>query len=390
MGYKKNIMDTIDVNLVQTYLQQIFHTPATSTLSILTGRDSGRLHEFLRSIPCYTITNGIICVQKKNWSLDKELGRGSFGQVLCLRSKDEDRALKTILFDDGESVTEKIFKRYDFILETLIQALLYQLCPTNMIPAIYMVGRITSTIPMSPTFTDDGLCAITDKMDFTLFQGIQHGHLTDMDVYDILVQLAHYLHELQRHVGFVHRDLHIRNVMITRLHKPMISPAHSTWTRFHVYVIDFGQACLNIHNKIHQLPTQARTIINGRTLSYWNTEHGDGPCTNTYRDIECVDGTPCVNFTHDLRMVLADLYWHILDGNLYPTTVAVTIQNYILGTSVHRHLLHHNGRLSHMVYHDIDVVEQIFHPTNVKDHMKRILFSGNYTYIQSPIISMLD
>ena len=212
--------------------------------------------------------------------------------------------------------------QFDTIMEILLHGLLYAICDMEKIPVIPILHNVVSDGRM--------LYVSMPIFEITLFSLIQERGVHVNDLYDILCQVSYYLMKLQTTIGFMHRDLHIGNIMLTT--RPRVIPTeYGTSSNYNVFLIDFGQSCL-------QYIGTNRTI-SGRAVSY--DERCDVYTPETQR-------AACTNFSHDLRLLMASLQ-----------TIVDVFDDYLVGTSVQTYSRWQDA------YAQITVVEDTFLPHKV-------------------------
>lgn len=265
---------------------------------------------------------------KKPIQLTQKIASGSYGSIYQVKNK--------------KAVVKKYHKNYkdeSIIQENMIHIILHCIQPiikkcfghpiSNCIPELYEYVGIPQHMTVMEQFEGTVRTLLNNK-DFDTEKGF-------------LIRLMYILYFLQSTTYFVHRDLHIENVLLKQTKqkttKIFINNQNVTeiTSNYEVYLIDFGFSCLSFNKCDIDLPD----IVSG----------------------DFYQSKKCTNRSHDARLFLASLLFS------HQKHLSQKLQNYI------KNLLSRYTQLqnfknfkvkSHFFYNDvINVDDKNFYPENI-------------------------
>ena len=208
----------------------------------------------------YRESSGVYMYGKEKVEIGSKIGEGSYGIIFKAKHNNKDIAIKELRPSD--------FQLGEFLSETIIQNELYCLGRGKFgngarIPKIEFFGKVRDST---------GRFKYIIGMETLDIDGYDFLDQTSLDrdirpVYDMLMQISELESKLQSSAKFMHRDLHLGNVM-----------AKKTATGHKWYIIDFGMSYMQIDNNI---------VSSG----------------GTYTKSKII-----YNETHDLRMLIVSLF----------------------------------------------------------------------------------
>jgi len=275
----------------------------------------------------------------------KKINEGTYGEISSCLLNNENVVLKNPKY--LESNKDEV--NSEFLKENLIHVILY--CCHDLMNKCFKISTVPRCIPRimnlvkatDKDFSEEKLIVVMEKLDFDGYAFFDKKHSYKEEL-SFLALVAYNIYFLQKSLkNFMHRDFHLGNVMIKKEKKQRIkikttSLNFSVDTSYSTYIIDFGMTCFDMASclKIIQMP-QSR-ISN------------DGIYHSNY----------CENRSHDLRLLLASLYFNF-------DSISVKLQEWLV-TIFEKY----EAKSWHDFYHQVlKVKDPNFYPENVLEHIHK-------------------
>lgn len=399
-------------------LAKIVNIPLKSQQSFLTVLDNilssqdektlerfiNSLFDMLTSVPLLSLNeNKISLINQKKVKygsnvlecLRKET-HGTYGEINSCNFNGEKMILKKpkykhLLKKDGSLDLEYVEdQHYDFLKETIIHFMLYCLQKELLgchikddtskhycIPEIHSI--VTATVSTSDDFSPEQelnnfktLLVIMERLDYTVNSFIETHLKSDYIVeLHLIAMVAYNLFLLQKSLkGFIHRDLHGENIMLkilknseaTKIKIPTYGIDFEIITNYRTYLIDFGMSCINFDKNV---------ACKSKNIKMPNAKM-------FISDIYPVKD--CKNRSHDLRLFLADIYYHkkkYISHELYVLLEALFIKYETEYENDPRFMLYKQKNTPQFFFYSetIGIEDKLFYPENmlkiVQNELKR-------------------
>jgi hypothetical protein len=244
-------------------------------------------------LPAFSHRRGssTVSAPAKNYRLTSMLSQGSYGSVHLL---DDGSVMKLALSDDEHDDAMHASLLNEALLHIFMQCLRsrYTCAPLPFpIPRIHALGWIVET--KSPAIVMEAAGA-------SLYSALRT--LSEVQLERIILCVCFHLLCLQRAFGFVHKDLHARNVMVRRRLEPLdatlVCDGDEARVRldYDVFFIDFGTTCLN--TRACATCRDEADVFRGMNPIYSALE---------FDAVQMMRSDGCSNASFDLRMLLGSL-----------------------------------------------------------------------------------
>jgi hypothetical protein len=237
--------------------------------------------------------------------IGKKIAEGSFGKIY-----DYYQGRYVLKFPKADPF-DPLEAESSFLIEVLAN-IVYQCYKNNIIQLIpYPIGfkwpfpQITQC-----SKTNSNIAIIMSKLEITALDLILNNQ-KNPDLFnivmDILIQVCIYIYGLQIAIGFIHRDFHSNNAMLTMRPKPVLLQSRinnkeiSFNSSYELFIIDLGQSCAQISNCSDN---KCDTILLEAPAASYNVNPIEG----------------CFNRSHDIRLFCGSLSYFYLT-NMYGSAV---------------------------------------------------------------------
>ena len=219
--------------------------------------------------------------------IEKKISSGAFGIIYQYQGRKVLKVPKGDLSDKSDALIEIISNIvYQCYKEKILDIVPI---PSNFrwpFPTIYKCSKVNINNDKDPMTSPNLISILMDRVERDCWS-LQ---TRDFNIYtSLMIQTAVALYGLQQSVGFIHRDLHLGNIMIdtspvktTSIYK-LGGKEISTRSNILIYIIDLGQSCANLSNCIER---KCDNIIL------------EGPASS--HNVSAIDG--CFNRSFDLRL----------------------------------------------------------------------------------------
>jgi len=313
----------------------------------------------------YHLDTKILFKKESEYKIIKKIGQGSYGMTFLIKNKyDNSLSVLKIPILEEKNISEFRDKMdiSDFMEEIVTHLLLLcfhgamekylSLSFEQPFPEIFSIFKTSVQNRIIPTYT-------LEKLDINFGEYIQNSSIDLYEIVSIILQLATKLFLLQNSIKFMHRDLHISNVMLNKddsdfsviydLKKPPIVIKR----KYRVYIIDFGQSyakldnCCNISEPI--FGSSYSSIYENKSSSF---EDGQ---VNIF------------NESHDLRLFLHKIYSDLSD--YIPKKLFVEIKK-----DIEPYYKNNNIYNETFFYNAISFFDKKFTPQNIIKKMLKLLY----------------
>lgn len=231
--------------------------------------------------------------------LDYTLGNGSYGIIKHGIYNNTPLACKYFRVNDMSSyeIKQLILNQFK---ENIIHILLHCFqndinnCLNgyyiNCIPTIHNIIKCDSNYIKEAGQTGEMLVTMIEKLDVNLATFFSKSSGDDLLEFKIIALITYNVLTLQKAIDFVHKDLHVGNIMVKFLAEPVILKivlneiAYSFETDIQTFIIDYGMCSVNL----------SKCLENNECIIYLN---------GIYKDSENSKNT-----SHDLRILFAHLH----------------------------------------------------------------------------------
>ena len=145
-----------------------------------------------------------------------------------------------------------------------------------------------------------------EKVDMDMYDACDEKPDDMFVIYDILVQLSVILHCLQESVGFMHRDLHLGNIMLNTREQPKTvtytldgENIVVTNSKYEVKLIDLGQSCVDL-SKCGSF-CDMNTKISGKPVSSEFVNNLVVKCENKAQDLRFLCAHICMRYSFKIK-----------------------------------------------------------------------------------------
>ena len=229
--------------------------------------------------------------------LDETLGNGSYGIIKNAKHNNILLACKYFQVKEDMDIKEIILNQFK---ENIIHILLHCFrnninnCLNgqyiNCIPDIHNIIKCDSNYISEAGQNNEMLVTLIEKLDMNLATFLSKSSGDDILEFKIIALITYNILSLQRSIDFLHKDLHVGNIMIKMLSEPkrvniiLNNITYSFETNIQTFIIDYGMCCVNL----------SKCLENNECVMYLN-----GVYDNSKN---------CKNTSHDLRILFAHLH----------------------------------------------------------------------------------
>jgi hypothetical protein len=305
--------------------------------------------EFTKMLPRISKNGNDYKLNKKELKIFNQIAQGSYGEVYRVEYDNTNTIIKIPKIDEDEDEDED---KYKFIIESLIHNTLFchfrgDFGDGARIPKIRFLANIN--FQSQKTFVTG-----MDEVDIDGKQFLS----VEKDLFkqfDMMTQITEFLVRLQKDFQFMHKDLHIGNIMCKK----------SKRGEYRWYIIDFGQVSMNVNGQY-----------------YHSVEDFPYKKKHTY------------NPSHDMRLLISSIYGNVLKKQKLNETL--TPFEHIISAygSIVEKYIQDNQVFFWGAYGDIvDIFDKAFLPENIYNvfmEAKMSLKMGRLnTFIQDELSSYL-
>ena len=292
----------------------------------------------------------------KTYTLRSTLAEGSYGSVHQL---DDGAVMKLALPGNDDADAASLLN--EALLHIFMQCLRsrYTCEPLPFpIPRIHALGWVVQT--ESPAI-------VMEAAGVSLYSALTTNSLSEAQLTHVLLCVCYHLLCLQRAFGFVHKDLHARNVMVRRRAAPLaatlVCGGDEARLRLDhdVFFVDFGTTCLN--TRACATCRDEADVFHGMTPIYSALE---------FDAVQMLRSDACSNASFDLRMLLGSLLEFVKPARhpqVHKWLQAMVDPNTF--PAFHARLLSDKGNPAHELYRASSVEHPHLYPQAVFQSLNR-------------------